>query len=367
MENDVFSLKKSQIVPSGWNPRTEEDKAEFALLKQSIDALGIRVPLIVLPKRKDGKYRLIAGERRWKAAKPDMLIPCVIQKEDELDAKLTALVENLVRESVGDADHEKFISALFLEGRSMERWADQKGMSAKTGIPLWLIQQASVTCASRKELALPEAVNKHVTSGDLMESSSVKDTVIRRKLLTMRSKVKQGADNILKGEGHVVQHVSEKVRGLPTKVALKYLDGEVSDVALEHARSALSQKVPEEKVLYELDMNAMQRKHTEDSKKWIDTETEDRLLKGRERNVLVIGTAKDKVKLKKYANAMELVRKMSAIDLDAMKDPGVKNEAIEDIRYMITALSTILLQIGQSVPYVRKDVTGKLVESGDET
>jgi len=371
MNDDVINLKKSQIKPSGWNPRSEEDKEEFEALRKSIDTLGIRVPLVVGEKGKDGKYPLYAGERRWKASKSDMLIPCVVQKGDVIDAKLTTLVENLVRESVSSADHEKFIEGLFIEGKKSGRWTGRRTMSKKTGIPEWLIQNASLGCKDREQLKLSSDTSKNITTGDLIESRPLAEQpAIRKMLLEKRANQKKGTEkSLLKEEAHVVRHVSKKLEGIPNKIAKKYLDDEISDVALEHARQAIKKGVPVEKIEFETQVNARQRQSLDHMKKSADREMEDRLLKGRERHFIHIGKGADNMHLSKYRNAVEQVRKFSSNEIENMiHDQQSKNEAIECLRYLILACSTILLQMGQSVPYARIDAkSGDIIESEDGT
>lgn len=90
---DLIEANKSQ-------PRKQFDKKALDELKKSIEEFGIIQPIIV--KKKKNKYEIIAGERRWRAAKAAKLqtIPCIIRKIDEKEAMKLALIENVQREDL---------------------------------------------------------------------------------------------------------------------------------------------------------------------------------------------------------------------------------------------------------------------------
>ena len=91
------TLRLSEIEPRRGQPRKVFDQNELESLAQSIRELGVLTPITV--SREDGCYRLIAGERRWRAAALAGLteIPCLIRIFDEEKRRLAALVENLQR------------------------------------------------------------------------------------------------------------------------------------------------------------------------------------------------------------------------------------------------------------------------------
>lgn len=90
-------LPLSKIVPDPHQPRKFFDPHELDALARSIRELGVLSPITV--QKEDGQYRLIAGERRWRAAALAGLteIPCLIRTFDEEKRRLAALVENLQR------------------------------------------------------------------------------------------------------------------------------------------------------------------------------------------------------------------------------------------------------------------------------
>lgn len=90
-------LPLSKILPDPDQPRKVFDQTELESLAASIRELGVLSPITV--QKEDGHYRLIAGERRWRAAALAGLteIPCVIRTFDEEQRRLAALIENLQR------------------------------------------------------------------------------------------------------------------------------------------------------------------------------------------------------------------------------------------------------------------------------
>ncbi|MCB0963580.1 MAG: ParB/RepB/Spo0J family partition protein [Acidimicrobiales bacterium] len=94
-------LSVSQIEPNQHQPRDHFDEEALVSLTDSIRELGVLQPILVRPSGMD-RYELIAGERRWRAAKRAGLqsIPAVVRKIDETASLEQALVENLHREDL---------------------------------------------------------------------------------------------------------------------------------------------------------------------------------------------------------------------------------------------------------------------------
>lgn len=94
-------LPVSQIEPNQHQPRGYFDEEALVSLTDSIRELGVLQPVLVRPSGVD-RYELIAGERRWRAAKRAGLqsIPAIVRKIDETASLEQALVENLHREDL---------------------------------------------------------------------------------------------------------------------------------------------------------------------------------------------------------------------------------------------------------------------------
>jgi ParB family chromosome partitioning protein len=97
----LHDISVSAIEPNPNQPRAHFDEESLADLAASIRGLGVLQPVLVRP-GEDGRYCLIAGERRWRAARRAGLatIPALVRDTDEIGAIEQALVENLHRQDL---------------------------------------------------------------------------------------------------------------------------------------------------------------------------------------------------------------------------------------------------------------------------
>lgn len=145
-ENRVFSLRLSQIEPRSDQPRKHFDAESLASLADSIAAHGVLQPILVR-EVKDGFYQIIAGERRWRAAKMAGLteIPVVVTEGDDKYAAQCALVENVQRENLNPVE-EAFAYKALIEDYNMT----QEAVAAAIG------KSRSAVANSLRLLDLPE-------------------------------------------------------------------------------------------------------------------------------------------------------------------------------------------------------------------
>lgn len=101
IEKEVISLKITNLEPNENQPRKVFDQEKLEALAQSIKEHGVIQPIIV-KKKENGFYMIIAGERRWRAARIAGLkeIPVVIKEYDEKTITEISLIENLQREDL---------------------------------------------------------------------------------------------------------------------------------------------------------------------------------------------------------------------------------------------------------------------------
>jgi ParB family transcriptional regulator, chromosome partitioning protein len=93
-------LAVNAVVPNPFQPRTQVDETALTELTSSIEASGLLQPVVVRPR--DGKYELIAGERRWRAVQRLgwAKIPAIVKDVDDPTLLTLALVENLQRDNL---------------------------------------------------------------------------------------------------------------------------------------------------------------------------------------------------------------------------------------------------------------------------
>src|ERR671923_1204861 len=112
-------------------PRTRFDPASIKSLAASLADAGVVQPLIVRPLA-DGRFELIAGERRWRAAREAGLetVPAIVRDEDEAERLQTALIENMAREDLNPVDEARACAALIEDlGLSKKQLARRLGRS----------------------------------------------------------------------------------------------------------------------------------------------------------------------------------------------------------------------------------------------
>ena len=97
----AVSVKISEIEPNRDQPRKEFDSEALSELADSISQHGVLQPLLLRPLLTGG-YRIVAGERRWRAARMAGLteVPAVIREMSDAEEMLFALIENLQREDL---------------------------------------------------------------------------------------------------------------------------------------------------------------------------------------------------------------------------------------------------------------------------
>src|SRR5262245_56479151 len=98
--DEQFEVELELIDPSQLQPRTHFDQASLEQLAQSINAHGVVQPVVL--RGKGSRYELVAGERRWRAAKIAGLdrIPAVVREIADKDFLELALIENIQREDL---------------------------------------------------------------------------------------------------------------------------------------------------------------------------------------------------------------------------------------------------------------------------
>jgi ParB family chromosome partitioning protein len=107
------TLSVDKLVPGKYQPRTRMDQESLKALAQSIKAQGIIQPILVRPVG-GGKYEIIAGERRWRAARIAELaeVPVLVREVPDEAALAMALIENIQREELNPLEEASGISRL---------------------------------------------------------------------------------------------------------------------------------------------------------------------------------------------------------------------------------------------------------------
>jgi ParB family transcriptional regulator, chromosome partitioning protein len=112
----VSMISLDQILPNRYQPRTTFAEAELEELAQSVKEHGVLQPIVVRRKG-DGMYELIAGERRFRAAKIAgmITIPALVRNSNDEKSLAVALVENIQRQNLNPMEEAKAYSRLMGE------------------------------------------------------------------------------------------------------------------------------------------------------------------------------------------------------------------------------------------------------------
>jgi ParB family chromosome partitioning protein len=104
------------IAPNPSQPRRRFDEDALEALADSLRERGVLQPVLVRP-RPGGRYELVAGERRWRAAQRAGLetIPALVQDRGDADSLEAALVENMAREDLNPVEEARAVAALVEE------------------------------------------------------------------------------------------------------------------------------------------------------------------------------------------------------------------------------------------------------------
>lgn len=154
---DISETKINLIEPNKNQPRKSFDPEKIEALSQSILENGLIQPIVITPQG-NGRYKIVAGERRWRAAKKAGLktVPTVIKDYTEEQIAEIALVENLQREDLNPIEEAIGYKTL-IEEYSLT----QELVSQKVG------KSRSAVANSMRLLALNKDLQKLLINGDL--------------------------------------------------------------------------------------------------------------------------------------------------------------------------------------------------------
>jgi ParB family chromosome partitioning protein len=156
---ELRELDVTEIEPNPEQPRAKFDAAALDALAGSIGSVGLLQPLIVRP-LDDGRYELVAGERRWRAAQKAGIgrVPAVVRSSPEDERLQAALIENMVREDLNPVEEARACASLVGDlGISKEELARRVGRS-----------RAAISNLIRL-LDLPDSALTLLERGDLTE------------------------------------------------------------------------------------------------------------------------------------------------------------------------------------------------------
>ncbi len=184
------------VVPNPYQPREHFDEETLASLSKSIVEIGVIQPIVVR-ELDDGQYELIAGERRWRAAKRADLaaIPAIIRTSDDLSSLETAVVENLHRQDLNALEEAAAYQQLVEEFN-----LTQDDVAQRVG------KSRSAVANTLRLLHLPPMVQRLLIEGELSAGHA------RALLATPDRSEQERLAALIVDEGLTVRQIEEMLR-----------------------------------------------------------------------------------------------------------------------------------------------------------
>lgn len=196
-DSEGTELNLDQLSPNPFQPRSDFDQEKLDELAQSIKEHGIIQPIVV--RHIEGKYQIVAGERRWRAAQIAGLekVPVVVKEMDDASMMQMALIENVQREDLNPMEE-----ALAYKRLMEEFELKQDEVASRVG------KSRSTVANSVRLLNLPEEVQNLVSQGNISSGHA-------RALLGLASKdmVIKLAERIV-SKGLSVRQVEEIIKDM---------------------------------------------------------------------------------------------------------------------------------------------------------
>lgn len=197
-EDRVLYVDINDIRPNSAQPRKNFDEVKLGELASSIRTNGVIQPLIV--RESTSGYELVAGERRWRAARIAGLrtVPCIVRNFDDRQNAIVAIIENMQRE-----DLDPIEEALGLKSMTEKYGFTQEQVSASLG------RSRTYITNSIRLLKLPEEIQQYVSSGQM--SAAHGRTIIN---IPDKARQKEIADKIIRNDLSVraTERLAEKVK-----------------------------------------------------------------------------------------------------------------------------------------------------------
>ncbi|AEF18398.1 parB-like partition protein [Thermoanaerobacterium xylanolyticum LX-11] len=242
----VENIKISDIEPNQFQPRKHFDDESLKELSDSIKEHGIIQPIIV--RRNDFGYQIVAGERRWRAAKLAGLkeVPAIVKDFDDQKVMEIALIENLQREDLNPIDEAKAYKSLMeqfnLTQEEISKRVGKSRSSIANSIRLLnldeevqnMLMEGKITTGHAKViLALQDAEKQNMIAKKIVDKNlNVRDTENLIKEVTSSKKkkrkesdayIKEIEDNFCRFFGTKVKIIHGKNKG---KILIEYYSEE---------------------------------------------------------------------------------------------------------------------------------------------
>lgn len=245
-KDGVQELKISEIEPNRQQPRKNFDEDALLELSESIKQFGVIQPLIV--QKKGDHYEIIAGERRWRAAKKAGVkkVPVIIKEYNPQEVMEISLIENIQREDLNPIEEAQAYKRLLEEYHLKQDEVAEKVSKSRTTVTNSIrllklddrVQQMVIddmisTGHARALLALEDKEEQYAAAVRIFdEKMSVRDTEKLVKLLQNKKpqKTKEEPAN-----SFIYKDIEEKIKAiLGTKVTVDHKANNKGKITIEY-------------------------------------------------------------------------------------------------------------------------------------
>jgi ParB family chromosome partitioning protein len=218
---NVMNISLEKIIPNRFQPRENYDEEKFNDLIASIRENGIIQPILV--RQSGGGYEIIAGERRYRAAKSLGMqdIPAIVKQATDTELLEYALIENLQRQDLNPIE----------EAKGYEKLIQQFGFTQEVVAQRVGKDRASVTNCLRI-LKLPQSIQKYVSGGTISAGHAKVLLSIEnpKSLISMAKKCVHFAWSVRKLEQAVKNLLEGKKSDLPKDSNIISLEKELQQI-----------------------------------------------------------------------------------------------------------------------------------------
>ena len=211
----VQILPIDNIEPNPDQPRQDFDQMKLEELAKSIKSQGVMQPLLV--RLNEGKYQIVAGERRWRAAKIAGLeeIPVLLREMNDAEVMTAALIENLQREDLNPVEE-----ALALKNLRENLGITQEELAVKIGKSRSAIANA-LRLLQLSDLALEDLKASRISAGHARCLLSIEDEhareVLREQILLKNLNVRECEEQVAHWKETGAFHFEQCGEQLPEK------------------------------------------------------------------------------------------------------------------------------------------------------
>lgn len=236
IQEQVVTLNVSELIANDNQPRKEFEQQALLSLSDSIKLHGVLQPIIVRPFNKH--YEIVAGERRFRAAKLAELkeVPCIIRSiSNKLSAQL-ALVENIQRENLNQIEEAKAFEQLMSEysltqlelskavGKSRAYITNTTRLLKLDTRVIELIRTQEITAGHGRSLLMLDDKNEQFTIAEIIIRKNLSVREIEEMVKKLKKQRSQGLEEkiLVKNiDPHIKQFEDELMSYFGTKVRLK--------------------------------------------------------------------------------------------------------------------------------------------------